>query len=81
MIIERHKTAIGRAEFSKPVRLALENQLLCPADRFFDYGCGRGTDVKLLRGLQYEAHWPGSRLHSTKERIEISRYPSTVVMS
>jgi DNA phosphorothioation-associated putative methyltransferase len=55
MRIDRHKTAIGRVEFSKPVRLALENQLIGPGDRFFDYGCGRGTDVKMMRGLNFEA--------------------------
>lgn len=55
MEIDRHRTAIGRIEFSKPIRLALENQILSQGDRLFDYGCGRGTDVRLLRGLDYEA--------------------------
>ena len=45
----RHKTAIGRSDYSKPVRLALENGLLTEDDSFFDYGCGKGEDVKRLK--------------------------------
>jgi DNA phosphorothioation-associated putative methyltransferase len=55
MRIDRHKTAIGRVELSKPVRLALENSILSTNDSFFDYGCGRGTDVQMLRAMQYGA--------------------------
>lgn len=55
MRIDRHKTAIGRVDLSKPVRLAVENQIISPSDTFFDYGCGRGTDVQMLRAMQYEA--------------------------
>lgn len=55
MRIDRHKTAIGRVDLSKPVRLAIDNQLISPSDTFFDYGCGRDSDVKMLRGLKYDA--------------------------
>ncbi len=47
--IERHRTAITRTALSRPVRLALENGLITPETRVFDYGCGRGTDVLHLR--------------------------------
>jgi len=55
MRIDRHRTAIGRVDLSKPVRLAIDNQLITESETFFDYGCGRGSDVKMLRGLNYEA--------------------------
>lgn len=47
--IARHRAAIARADLSKPVRLALEAGLLTPGTSFFDYGCGRGGDLKRLR--------------------------------
>src|SRR5437764_12392020 len=44
-----HRTAIGRASFSRPVRIALDDGLIGDAVQVLDYGCGRGDDV---RGLQ-----------------------------
>lgn len=51
--IDRHKAAIVRNDLSRPVRLALDAGILAPGVTFFDYGCGHGTDVRLLteRGL------------------------------
>jgi len=40
--IKRSRTAIGRSDYSRPVRLALESGLLLPTTTVFDYGCGRG---------------------------------------
>lgn len=34
-----------RAALSRPVRLALQHELLNPTQTFFDFGCGRGDDV------------------------------------
>ncbi|NJO20855.1 MAG: DNA phosphorothioation-associated putative methyltransferase, partial [Spirulinaceae cyanobacterium RM2_2_10] len=52
--IERHKAAIARPDLSKPTRLALEAGLLPAGTTFFDYGCGHGSDARLLqqRGCQ-----------------------------
>jgi DNA phosphorothioation-associated putative methyltransferase len=36
--IDRHKAAISRNDFSKPMRLALETSLFTPETTFFDYG-------------------------------------------
>ena len=47
--IQRHKTAIKRYELSAPMKSLLRDQLLAVADTVFDFGCGRGSDVKLLR--------------------------------
>jgi len=44
--IDRHKAAISRNDFSKPMRLALEAELLSQHMTFFDYGCGQGGDLE-----------------------------------
>src|ERR1700722_5104925 len=46
--IPRHKTAIRRGDFSRPVKCALRDGLINQAARVFDYGCGRGEDLELL---------------------------------
>ncbi len=46
--IQRHKTAIRRGDFSRPVKCLLRDSLLGQDVTFFDYGCGRGEDVELL---------------------------------
>jgi DNA phosphorothioation-associated putative methyltransferase len=48
--IQRHKTAIRRGDFSRPVKCLLRDGLLGKDVTFFDYGCGRGEDLKLLSG-------------------------------
>jgi DNA phosphorothioation-associated putative methyltransferase len=48
--IDRHKAAIVRNDLSRPVRWAVEAGLLQPQTTFFDFGCGHGTDVKILAG-------------------------------
>ncbi|HLO87565.1 MAG TPA: DNA phosphorothioation-associated putative methyltransferase [Nostocaceae cyanobacterium] len=51
--IERHKAAIIRHDFSRPVKLALEAGLFTPEITFFDYGCGHGGDVSRIAELGY----------------------------
>ena len=46
--IQRHRAAITRNQLSRPVRLALEAGLFGSDSSFFDYGCGRGLDVKIM---------------------------------
>jgi DNA phosphorothioation-associated putative methyltransferase len=53
--IDRHKAAINRNDFSKPVRLALEAGLLSQNTTFFDYGCGQGGDLERVAKLGYES--------------------------
>ena len=52
--VPRHKTAIGRTTLSRPVRLALIDGILRQDARFFDYGCGRGDDLRILGAMGYE---------------------------
>ncbi len=56
--IERHKAAIIRSDFSRPVRLALESGLFTQNSTFFDYGCGYGGDFTRLGEKGYaSAGW------------------------
>jgi len=52
--IHRHKAAIKRISFSKPIRLAIESKLISSETSVFDYGCGRGDDLRLLSKHQIE---------------------------
>jgi DNA phosphorothioation-associated putative methyltransferase len=46
--IQRHLTALSRTNLSAPVQLLFRHGLLEPGQSFFDYGCGRGSDVEAL---------------------------------
>lgn len=56
MRIHRERTALRRAELSRPVKIALDLQLLAPGISCFDFGCGHGGDVRGLRALGLECH-------------------------
>ena len=51
--IPRHKTAIGQITLSRPVKLALADGLIDPETPLFDYGCGRGDDLRILSAMGY----------------------------
>jgi DNA phosphorothioation-associated putative methyltransferase len=53
--VHRHRTAITRSELSKPVRELLNLGLLPPSQTFFDYGCGHGSDVRLLGTMGFKS--------------------------
>jgi len=46
--IPRHKTAIRRGDFSRPIKCALRDGLIDQSVSVFDFGCGRGEDMELL---------------------------------
>ena len=48
------KTAISRWSISRPVALALEDGLISKETTFFDYGCGRGGDIRRLHDMGIE---------------------------
>jgi DNA phosphorothioation-associated putative methyltransferase len=68
--ILRHRTAIRRGAHSRPVSLALTHGLVGPDISFFDYGCGLGEDVRLLKagGIRAEGwdpyYLPGTRVEA-----------------
>lgn len=53
--VARHKTAMTRAALSRPLAIAISDGLLEPKDSVFDYGCGRGDDLRHLKALGFEA--------------------------
>ncbi|WP_353931728.1 DNA phosphorothioation-associated putative methyltransferase [Okeanomitos corallinicola TIOX110] len=54
--IERHKAAIIRHDFSRPLRLALDAGFFTPETTFFDYGCGHGGDMKRIANQGYSSN-------------------------
>lgn len=72
-VVERHKTALTRYDLSKPIKTLLENRMIPAGTTFFDYGCGRGTDVAGLKNLGYEASgWdPAFQPDSPKTPAEV----------
>jgi len=48
--IARHKTAIRRPSYSLPIKCLLRDGLIHVETSVFDYGCGHGQDIELLRG-------------------------------
>jgi DNA phosphorothioation-associated putative methyltransferase len=53
---QAHATAMVRSDLSRPMRLALDTGLVVPGSTsVFDYGCGRGDDIRLLRQGGVEA--------------------------
>ncbi|MFI9633591.1 DNA phosphorothioation-associated putative methyltransferase [Nocardia sp. NPDC051929] len=67
--VARHKTAMTRSGLSRPIATAVGDGLLAPTSSIFDYGCGRGDDIRHLRALGYAidgwdpAHRPGAEKH------------------
>lgn len=49
------RTAMVRSDLSRPVTLALQDNILRPGDIVFDYGCGRGGDVRRLTSAGFSA--------------------------
>ncbi|MGE0702455.1 MAG: DNA phosphorothioation-associated putative methyltransferase [Vicinamibacterales bacterium] len=53
--IPRHRTALTRTAFSKPIRQALADSVITADATILDYGCGRGSDVKRLQAAGHVA--------------------------
>ena len=64
--IDRHKTAIDRNCLSSPVQSLFRHSYLQGKYSLFDYGCGKGDDLKILAGHGIKAHgwdpvyWPNN---------------------
>ena len=54
--VRREKTAIMRYRYSRPVMLALSHALIAPGTSVFDYGCGRGEDLRYLQSVGINAN-------------------------
>lgn len=53
--IQRHRTAIQRYSLSKPMQQLYQHGFLEGEFSVFDYGCGRGDDLRILREHQLDA--------------------------
>jgi DNA phosphorothioation-associated putative methyltransferase len=51
--VARHKTALSRTALSRPLASALGDGLIDPLESVFDYGCGRGDDLRNLATLGF----------------------------
>lgn len=49
--VARHRTAMSRSSLSRPFVHVLGDRLLGPDATVFDYGCGRGDDIRNLASL------------------------------
>lgn len=54
-LIERHRTALSRSNLSAPMQTLVRHGLLVPERSCFDYGCGRGDDLRSLLESGYTA--------------------------
>lgn len=54
-LIERHRTALSRSALSAPMQTLVRHALLVPERSCFDYGCGRGDDLRSLQESGYTA--------------------------
>ena len=71
--IERRRTALRRTELSSPVQQLLHFGFLDGTHTLFDYGCGRGDDVRLLQAMGVQASgWdPVFRPHEKRSPADI----------
>src|SRR5262245_44224582 len=66
----RHRTAISRSALSRPLRLAIETCLIDNDSTVFDYGCGRGDDLRGLRAQSIQCYGWDPVYHPEGERRE-----------
>lgn len=74
--VKREKTAIIRFRHSKPVMLALSHGIIEAGVSVFDYGCGRGEDVKYLQsqGINaagWDPHYRPETVHAKADVVTL----------
>ena len=69
----RHRTAIARTDYSRPIRVALGDGLIRPDATLLDFGCGLGDDVRhlRLRGIAVSGWDPVHRPEGDREPAQI----------
>jgi DNA phosphorothioation-associated putative methyltransferase len=73
VVVKRHKTAIKRYAFSKPLQTAIEHDLIKQETTVFDYGCGRRDDLRGLEqmGIQASGWDPVYLPNSPKKQADV----------
>lgn len=71
--VARHKTAMSRAALSRPIATAIRDSVVTETTSVFDYGCGRGDDLRNLSALGYRVNgWdPTHRPSVTREPADV----------
>lgn len=71
--VPRHRTAMSRSAISRPVATVLSDQLVAESMTVFDYGCGRGGDVRSLSALGFHADgWdPAHRPNAERQPADV----------
>lgn len=54
-VVQRHRTALQRYSLSTPVQALWRYGFIDAGSSLFDYGCGRGDDVRILKSLGINA--------------------------
>ena len=67
--VARHRTAIKRTDLSRPIRVARDDGLIDSEVSLFDYGCGRGDDVRRLQSLGISCQGWDPVYRPTAERV------------
>ncbi|MFV9634437.1 DNA phosphorothioation-associated putative methyltransferase [Mycobacterium neumannii] len=67
--VARHKTAMSRATLSRPIATAIRDTLIDDSKSIFDYGCGRGDDLRHLKALGYSVDgWDPTHRPTTQRK-------------
>lgn len=67
--VARHKTALRRDALSRPISTAIADGLLDPERTVFDYGCGKGDDIRHLLATGHAADgWDPVHRPNTERR-------------
>jgi DNA phosphorothioation-associated putative methyltransferase len=71
--VSRHRTALTRYSLSTPVQALWRHGYLDGTHSFFDYGCGRGDDLRALQAIGLEASgWdPHFAAESEKQAADV----------
>ncbi|TRX56698.1 DNA phosphorothioation-associated putative methyltransferase [Thalassomonas sp. M1454] len=73
-VIDRHKTALVRHELSAPIKSIAKHGFLSGDYSIFDYGCGRGDDLREL-----EAHGIDALGWDPNHRPDVDKVQSDIV--
>ncbi|WP_299575211.1 DNA phosphorothioation-associated putative methyltransferase [uncultured Williamsia sp.] len=69
MRIARHKTALSRSSLSRPIATAIADGLIGQESTLFDYGCGKGDDIRYLAAMGYLVEgWDPTHRSNVKPR-------------
>ncbi len=74
--VNRHLTALSRSALSAPIQLMIGYGLINPTVTVFDYGCGRGDDIKGLASIGipcsgWDPHYADESPHTPSDIVNL----------